>query len=236
MIAEGFYKAAYLPLATQLKNAISKFGKTLPVRVTGHSLGGAMASIAAFELKADGYIVATVHTAGAPRVGNPAFVNKHKALVKGESSDSSLRLSTEQVVRNAYLEVMQHLGDSIATMTSEERSELSPFLASAFESYTLALSNKLALDNLALENLIYSNGANVIRIVNGADPVPHLPPRDWTYKFQHVPSEVWYKDQVTPTTCNDAIDEDSKCSNSILIPLAVTHHMTYAGIRLNQYC
>jgi hypothetical protein len=46
-------------------------GSTL--HVTGHSLGAAMAALAAFELVKLGYHVATQYTFGQPRVGNQAF-------------------------------------------------------------------------------------------------------------------------------------------------------------------
>jgi hypothetical protein len=42
----------------------------VPVVTTGHSLGGAMAQIAALRLRADGYDVRSVHTFGAPLVGD----------------------------------------------------------------------------------------------------------------------------------------------------------------------
>jgi len=43
------------------------------IRMTGHSLGGAIAHLAMFALEGSGYEVAMSHTFEAPRVGNTAF-------------------------------------------------------------------------------------------------------------------------------------------------------------------
>ena len=43
---------------------------TMPIVVTGHSLGGALATIAAYELSLAGYLVKGVFTYGSPRVGD----------------------------------------------------------------------------------------------------------------------------------------------------------------------
>ena len=51
------------------------FGPGSTLHVTGHSLGAAMATLAAFELADKGYRVATQYTFGQPRVGNAAFAN-----------------------------------------------------------------------------------------------------------------------------------------------------------------
>src|SRR4051794_1864922 len=45
------------------------------VWVSGHSLGGALVSLAAGRLEADGVPVAAAYTYGSPRVGDPAFYN-----------------------------------------------------------------------------------------------------------------------------------------------------------------
>jgi triacylglycerol lipase len=44
-----------------------------PLWVTGHSLGGAMATLASLRLVQDGYEVRAVYTYGSPRVGNRSF-------------------------------------------------------------------------------------------------------------------------------------------------------------------
>jgi predicted lipase len=44
-----------------------------PIFVTGHSLGGALAVIAALDLKLSLNVKVTVYTYGQPRVGNAKF-------------------------------------------------------------------------------------------------------------------------------------------------------------------
>ncbi|TDH71411.1 hypothetical protein CCR75_008593 [Bremia lactucae] len=81
MVHEGFYWA-YRSVALQVTKALHKLQKEHPfasLMVTGHSLGGAVATICAFELE---YIekisVKALYTFGNPRVGNIHFSLKMK--------------------------------------------------------------------------------------------------------------------------------------------------------------
>ena len=56
--------------------------KDSSIVTTGHSLGGAMAQIAAFQLQQKGFKTATVHF-GSPRVGNKAFAELMAKKVPG---------------------------------------------------------------------------------------------------------------------------------------------------------
>jgi hypothetical protein len=47
--------------------------RTVPLWITGHSLGGAMATLASIRLARDGYAIRGVCTFGSPRVGDQAF-------------------------------------------------------------------------------------------------------------------------------------------------------------------
>ncbi|MEL7356367.1 MAG: lipase family protein [Cyanobacteria bacterium J06560_6] len=59
-------------------------GKPLPpLYITGHSLGGALATIAAAALSDNGIQVAGVYTFGQPRVGDRTFVNQLNTQTKG---------------------------------------------------------------------------------------------------------------------------------------------------------
>lgn len=51
----------------------------VPLYVTGHSLGGALAVLAAERLTACGYPVMEVHTFGGPRVGDYAWAQAYEA-------------------------------------------------------------------------------------------------------------------------------------------------------------
>jgi hypothetical protein len=65
---------AYEELRPQMNTELADL-KCDRVKITGHSLGGAMAPLAAAELRAHNWPeVTTVYTFGSPRVGNQAFV------------------------------------------------------------------------------------------------------------------------------------------------------------------
>lgn len=53
---------------------------TVPVWVTGHSLGGALATLAAIRLENAGYTVRAVYTFGSPRVGNLDFYHDYEPV------------------------------------------------------------------------------------------------------------------------------------------------------------
>ena len=56
-----------------------------PIFITGHSLGGALAILAALELKRQGFAVAQVYTFGQPRVGNGAFKKMYDAALGAQT-------------------------------------------------------------------------------------------------------------------------------------------------------
>ena len=56
-----------------VRTLLHAFPRELPIWVTGHSLGGAMASLVAHRLAEDGYPVRAVYTYGSPRAGDRLF-------------------------------------------------------------------------------------------------------------------------------------------------------------------
>ncbi|MFO1161520.1 MAG: lipase family protein [Reyranellaceae bacterium] len=72
-VADGFRRAlsAVLPTVRTLVRSPVAAGR--PLFLTGHSLGGALAVLAAYELQANGIDVAGVYTFGMPRPGNEEF-------------------------------------------------------------------------------------------------------------------------------------------------------------------
>lgn len=58
----------------------------LPIYVTGHSLGGALAQICAVDLRLNFNRTLIVVTIGSPRVGNSKFVKKYNELIDSSSS------------------------------------------------------------------------------------------------------------------------------------------------------
>eukprot|EP00405_Crypthecodinium_cohnii_P020120 CAMPEP_0206481974 /NCGR_PEP_ID=MMETSP0324_2-20121206/38541_1 /ASSEMBLY_ACC=CAM_ASM_000836 /TAXON_ID=2866 /ORGANISM="Crypthecodinium cohnii, Strain Seligo" /LENGTH=320 /DNA_ID=CAMNT_0053959719 /DNA_START=214 /DNA_END=1173 /DNA_ORIENTATION=- len=57
-----------------IRDSLAALGcRGLPIDITGHSLGGAMSVLAAFDLSKEGYNLRNVYTFGAPRVGDMTF-------------------------------------------------------------------------------------------------------------------------------------------------------------------
>jgi hypothetical protein len=78
----GFMEA-YSGVDNRLQEALKRHqggDKNKPVLFTGHSLGGALAQIAATDAKEKGINVASVYTFGQPRIGDRAFSAHYKQL------------------------------------------------------------------------------------------------------------------------------------------------------------
>ena len=76
LIHEGFHdqlSLVYGKVTSQLNSLRKK-----PIIVTGHSQGGAVATIATKKLELDGFDVKQTYTFAAPRAGNAKFVNSIK--------------------------------------------------------------------------------------------------------------------------------------------------------------
>eukprot|EP01138_Halocafeteria_seosinensis_P003081 gb/GECG01003149.1/.p1 GENE.gb/GECG01003149.1/~~gb/GECG01003149.1/.p1 ORF type:complete len:313 (+),score=31.07 gb/GECG01003149.1/:1-939(+) len=73
-VHSGFYDS-YHSLRSQILSGFRQLEVTTStaVHITGHSLGAAMATVAAYDLKITGYNVVQGFTFGDPRVGNKAF-------------------------------------------------------------------------------------------------------------------------------------------------------------------
>jgi predicted lipase len=52
------------------------------------------------------------------------------------------------------------------------------------------------------------------RLTNKKDMAPHLPPL--RFNFEHVNTEIWYKDGVNYIICADVKGEDKTCSASVV--------------------
>lgn len=72
-VHEGFYNS-YLAMASQLQSAVDGLGSS-DIFATGHSLGAALANLAAFELTLAGYPVSAMINFGQPRVGDPTYAD-----------------------------------------------------------------------------------------------------------------------------------------------------------------
>lgn len=72
---EGEWPTLALEVARQSHHSGLNGGAPKPVYITGHSLGGAMATLTAARLEAMGIPVAGLYTYAAPRVGDDTFVS-----------------------------------------------------------------------------------------------------------------------------------------------------------------
>ena len=106
------YESVIEPLAAYLRQIVVGARK---VFVTGHSLGGALAILAALELKRQAFAIAQVYTFGQPRVGNAAF----KRLYEWSLGSSTFRVVYQEdiVARVPHLpawhDPYRHVGTEI---------------------------------------------------------------------------------------------------------------------------
>jgi hypothetical protein len=64
-------------LWSDIRRLVGDPGRCPPIWITGHSLGGAMATLASVRLAAEGFTIRGVYTFGSPRPGNAAFANAY---------------------------------------------------------------------------------------------------------------------------------------------------------------
>jgi triacylglycerol lipase len=98
-VHKGFQKA----LESIWPQLIKKLDKNTRVFVTGHSLGGALALLAAHQLTIENYTVAAVYTFGAPRVGNGEFKKTFNNLLKHKTF---LHINYTDIVPTAAPEIL----------------------------------------------------------------------------------------------------------------------------------
>eukprot|EP00735_Rhodelphis_limneticus_P003492 TRINITY_DN1496_c0_g1::TRINITY_DN1496_c0_g1_i1::g.27097::m.27097 TRINITY_DN1496_c0_g1::TRINITY_DN1496_c0_g1_i1::g.27097 ORF type:complete len:315 (+),score=67.82,sp/O59952/LIP_THELA/35.69/6e-33,Lipase_3/PF01764.20/4.2e-32,DUF2974/PF11187.3/8.5e-08,PGAP1/PF07819.8/0.00024,Thioesterase/PF00975.15/0.0025,Abhydrolase_1/PF00561.15/0.0041,Abhydrolase_6/PF12697.2/0.0042,Abhydrolase_5/PF12695.2/0.0088,zf-RanBP/PF00641.13/0.043 TRINITY_DN1496_c0_g1_i1:97-945(+) len=74
MVHSGFLEA-FQSVSAQMYDALASMPSPKKIITTGHSLGGALATVAAVDLMQHGYYVDTMYTFGGPRVGNDVFTD-----------------------------------------------------------------------------------------------------------------------------------------------------------------
>ena len=111
------------------------------VFVTGHSLGGALAILAALELKRQGFRLAQIYTFGQPRVGNAAF----KRLYEWSLSQSTFRVVHEEdiVARLPHLpyftDPYRHAGTEVLISSVTGQAVIAPTMAALLWSDVVGL-------------------------------------------------------------------------------------------------
>jgi triacylglycerol lipase len=87
-VHEGFL-GVYQSCRAQILPALQALPAQLPLFITGHSLGGAMATLAAFDIAVNTPFTApVVYTFASPRVGDPAFADAYNARVAANPANS----------------------------------------------------------------------------------------------------------------------------------------------------
>jgi len=118
-VHRGFCRA----LNSILEQLMAKLGgcsfferqNTKPLFITGHSLGGALAILAALELQRNRWLIAQVYTFGQPRVGNGDFRRRYDAAL----GDRTFRVVYQEdiVARIPHLpswsDAYRHVGNEV---------------------------------------------------------------------------------------------------------------------------
>eukprot|EP00929_Paragymnodinium_shiwhaense_P037405 TRINITY_DN19937_c0_g1_i1.p1 TRINITY_DN19937_c0_g1~~TRINITY_DN19937_c0_g1_i1.p1 ORF type:complete len:306 (-),score=31.18 TRINITY_DN19937_c0_g1_i1:224-1141(-) len=111
-VAQGFY-SAWVSLAAQIREHLADLKcSSRKLQIVGHSMGGAVGVLAAFEL-VDQYSISRIYTYGQPRVGNEDFATKLQQRLPNTSyyrvvdyKDPVPRLP----LRNMFFEGYVHVG------------------------------------------------------------------------------------------------------------------------------
>ncbi len=144
----------------------------VPIWITGHSLGGAMALLAAARLHVDGYEVGGVHTFGAPLVGDAALQSAYAAAGLSERTH---RWAADRDLITLLLLVRDEYGD-IGRDHLFYRTDPDDELA-----FTLELDDQLELRPAAISDHDISRYVRRLHSLLPAEvtealPVPYTPP------------------------------------------------------------
>lgn len=110
------FAAAYNSVSEQIRKALTDAavngGGISRLWLTGHSLGGALATLCALDMRMDGYYVDGVYTFGSPRVGDSNFATYYNYLLR----DRTFRITNgNDVVTRlpAFLAGYKHVGQEV---------------------------------------------------------------------------------------------------------------------------
>jgi hypothetical protein len=217
----GFYNR-YKLYKYYLRNALNEaipqsLKATSPIMVVGHSLGAAVATIAAFELSLAGYLVIGVYTVGSPRVGNNAFVTAWSLLV-GHARDEFFNAQPFSSTRSSKISInaTETLKPSLLLLEAVGLPESTLALPDdIFWSIWEESSQRLTAKARKLTN--YTPGAGNVnepfrgawRIANCQDPVLTIPSE--VDEYLHVDTIIQVDDR-TPLTFS--FIPDASCSGS----------------------
>lgn len=138
-VHEGFYDS-YLSMAQQMQSAVDGLGGTggPDIFASGHSLGAAIANLAAFELTLAGYPVAALINFGQPRVGDPTYAACFASAVGGTATSAPInwrafqRAATAATALPVQLDAA-HMSPLQREAVSNATMSVSPLLLRALE-------------------------------------------------------------------------------------------------------
>jgi hypothetical protein len=172
-IANGF-GAAYTLVQKEIADAVDKLDPALPLYITGHSLGGALAVIAAIRIRPSDRIAAC-YTYGCPRVGNAEFTSelwKVPVYRQVHSSDIVPRVPFAFGYRQAGdLRYIKRSGALV-----EDPNSIGPFLSFLFSLLGLVIGRKTVFLNHRIAGYVDSLEAWALRRLT-KDGHPQTPPK-----------------------------------------------------------
>ncbi|GAB4380700.1 MAG: hypothetical protein Kow00121_37460 [Elainellaceae cyanobacterium] len=81
---QAAWNSVEIEVIKQIRRWNKERSRPLPILITGHSLGGALATVAAASLVKRGFNIQGLYTFGQPRVGDLVFANEIGQLLKGK--------------------------------------------------------------------------------------------------------------------------------------------------------
>lgn len=237
----GFYEA-YSSGASELLghlNSLHAHSQGTPLFITGHSQGGAQATIAAFELAVLGFNVAGVASVASPRVGNAAYAAKWNTRVGDGVGTPEPNRGVPFIIRNLEENFLHHMGkfdetDGVmrpSALLLAAAAEICGFCGGLHDPKLNASATK-ALWNAHVAGRILPTsqgrrmyGANLgtsgkfplgaWRIASVADPAPLLPPATFGF-YGHVATHVLLAAN-TPANSGSSVDMENPSLRKIFI-------------------
>jgi len=251
------FSEAWLLLSDSVERKLTSLAPLSSLLIVGHSLGGAEASLAAFDLALAGFPLSAVYTAGAPRVGDGAFASAFNGFLASSGSLSSRGLNVLAVEELRLSPVLARAASGACLHADNaglfaDASEAAALAAALTEIGALSVERaagrlrrappalsprrRAVLGQLALPSSRAFAGAAVYRLVHFADIVPHLPPEAWGYT--HHVSEVWFNEQASVwRACSNRTGEDPTCSDQLpASSLTVSDHSEYLNFSMTKSC
>lgn len=116
----------------QLQEAVEALGPDRKLFICGHSLGAALAQLAAHRFALGGYKVAAIYVFGSPRVGNREFMDAYNELLEEKTF---LHINNKDIVARIPPRILgfNHLGGSPRLFDEEHGITLIPKSRSFFD-------------------------------------------------------------------------------------------------------